>query len=280
MDAHDEHLLVVGAVEDADAAALGQAPDVAPHEVVVEVLRRGLLEREHLAALRIHARHHVLDRAVLAGGVHRLEDEQQRPAVLGVEHLLLLREPLAAACRSSAASPLSIFRPRVSPGSMSFSRKRLPLVTRNGSMTFSMRSRISFRGMATSLERSLPERGSTQARRLRSCVDGAVQGTTARNRNAAKRRSCTAPCMMLVRPEPTPIVQPSALLADDLVVLGMGADPEPQQALGCFHRDCSVMQPDTRRPEPTDFPEVERRVSRIGLQKGEGLVGEPLNLGG
>src|SRR5262249_10280312 len=37
-----------------------------------------------------------LDRAVLAGGVHRLKHEQQRPTVLGVEHLLLLREPLGA----------------------------------------------------------------------------------------------------------------------------------------------------------------------------------------
>ena len=39
----------------------------------------------------------MLDRAVLAGGIHRLEDEQQRPAVLGVEHVLLFREPLGAA---------------------------------------------------------------------------------------------------------------------------------------------------------------------------------------
>jgi hypothetical protein len=59
-----------------------------------------------------------------------------------------------------------------------------------------------------------------------------------------------------------------------------GADPEPKQPVGCFDGDGSVMQPDTRRPEPADLLEVERRVSRIGLQKGEGLIGEPLNLGG
>ena len=69
--------------------------------------RRRLLERGHLAALRIDARHDVLDRAVLAGRIHRLEDEQQRPAVLRVQHVLLLGEPLHAARRSSAASPLS-----------------------------------------------------------------------------------------------------------------------------------------------------------------------------
>ena len=36
--AHDQDLLVVGTVEDPDAPALGQALDVAPHEVVVEFL--------------------------------------------------------------------------------------------------------------------------------------------------------------------------------------------------------------------------------------------------
>jgi hypothetical protein len=59
---------------------------------VVEFFRRGLLEREYLAALRIDARHDVLDRAVFPGRVHRLKDEQQGPAILGVEHVLLLRQ--------------------------------------------------------------------------------------------------------------------------------------------------------------------------------------------
>ena len=49
-DAHDEDFLVVRAVEDADAAALGQLSDVAPHEVVVELLGRGLLERDPLGS--------------------------------------------------------------------------------------------------------------------------------------------------------------------------------------------------------------------------------------
>ena len=59
---------------------------------MVEFLGGRRLERRHLAALRIHARHHVLDRAVLAGGVHRLEDEQHGPAILRVEPVLQLRE--------------------------------------------------------------------------------------------------------------------------------------------------------------------------------------------
>jgi hypothetical protein len=47
-----------------------------------------------------------------------------------------------------------------------------------------------------------------------------------------------------------------------------------------FDGDGAVVHPDTRRPEPTGLLEVERRVSRIGLEKGEGLVSEPLNLSG
>ena len=41
--AHDEHLLVVAAVEDADAAALGQRALHAPQEVVIELLGVGCL---------------------------------------------------------------------------------------------------------------------------------------------------------------------------------------------------------------------------------------------
>ena len=74
----------------------GSALAVAPEEVVVEFLGRRLLEAVDLAALRIHARHDVLDRAVLAGGVHRLEDDQHRIAVVGVEQFLRVAEILAA----------------------------------------------------------------------------------------------------------------------------------------------------------------------------------------
>ena len=71
--AHDQHLLVVGAVEDPDAAPLGHRLHVAPEVVVVELFGRRLLERIDLASLRVHARHHMLDRAVLTGRIHRLE---------------------------------------------------------------------------------------------------------------------------------------------------------------------------------------------------------------
>src|SRR5215831_15069842 len=39
----------------------------------------------------------MLDRSILAGCIHRLKDEQQRPAVLRVKHFLLFSEPNGAA---------------------------------------------------------------------------------------------------------------------------------------------------------------------------------------
>ena len=60
----------------------------------------------NLAALRIHARHHVLDRPVFAGRIHRLEDEQHRPAILRVEHVLAIPR---APPRRFAAPPLRGF---------------------------------------------------------------------------------------------------------------------------------------------------------------------------
>src|SRR5215472_6423442 len=95
MHAHDQALFVVGTVEDADAAALRKLDHGAPHEVVIELERGRLLERGDLAALRIDAAEDVLDRAVLAGRIHGLENQQQRPAVLGVKSLLEVAEPLA-----------------------------------------------------------------------------------------------------------------------------------------------------------------------------------------
>ena len=93
---HPRHqaFLVIGTVEDADAAALRQRDHAAPHEIVIEFVRGRLLERMDLAALRIDAFEDALDGAVLARRIHALEDHQQRPAVLRVEPLLKIVEPL------------------------------------------------------------------------------------------------------------------------------------------------------------------------------------------
>jgi len=76
MDPDHQDFLVVRAVEDANPASLRERPSVPPKEVVIELLTGGLLEAEDLTALGIDPRHHVLDGAIFAGGIHGLEDRQ------------------------------------------------------------------------------------------------------------------------------------------------------------------------------------------------------------
>ena len=96
VDAHDERFLVVAAIEDPNAPALRHIPHATPQEIVIEFFRRWRLEGIHLAALRVEAGHDVLDGAVLPAGIHGLKDQQHRPAVLRVEHILQLGQRLDA----------------------------------------------------------------------------------------------------------------------------------------------------------------------------------------
>src|SRR6185437_4689040 len=86
---------IIGAIEDADAAAFRQRNRAAPHEIMVKFTGRRLLERGDLAALRIDAVENTFNRAVLAGRVHALEDQQHRPAILRVKLLLKIVQALA-----------------------------------------------------------------------------------------------------------------------------------------------------------------------------------------
>src|SRR5271155_4032370 len=105
VDPHDQHFFVVGTVEDSDFAARRHAAVRAPKKIVGQFLCRRRLERMYIDALRIHARHDVLDGAVFSGGVHRLHDDQQTPGALCVEHLLQLGEQ-----RNALLQPLFGFR--------------------------------------------------------------------------------------------------------------------------------------------------------------------------
>src|SRR5258708_7025202 len=96
MHPHHEGLLIVAAIEDADAAAFRETFHAPPEIIVVEVFAGGRLEGKDLATLRVDTGHDVLDRAVLPGGVHRLEDQQHRPAVLRVKHVLKLGQQIDA----------------------------------------------------------------------------------------------------------------------------------------------------------------------------------------
>lgn len=73
-------------------AALGKRLHRPPQVGVIAFFGGRRLEGVDLTALRIHAGHHVTDGAVLAGGVHRLEDQQERERVLRVQHALLFRQ--------------------------------------------------------------------------------------------------------------------------------------------------------------------------------------------
>jgi hypothetical protein len=97
VDAHDENVFVVAAVEYADVAAIGQDLEATPKVVVIEFLGGRRLEGIDLATLRIDAGHDVFDGTVLAGGVHGLEDEEQGPFVLGIEPVLEIAEEFDAA---------------------------------------------------------------------------------------------------------------------------------------------------------------------------------------
>src|SRR5688572_19838877 len=96
VDAHDEHLLVVRAVEDPDSTALWEGPEASPQVVVIELLLRWRLERGDVATLRVDTGKDVLDRPVLPCRIHRLEDQQHRPPILRVELVLQVREFLDA----------------------------------------------------------------------------------------------------------------------------------------------------------------------------------------
>ena len=88
MNPNDKNFLIVRAVENTDTAALGQGARGAPQKIMVQLLQARMLETEYLATLRIDTGHDVFDRAVLAGGIHRLKDQQQGVTVGSVEQIL------------------------------------------------------------------------------------------------------------------------------------------------------------------------------------------------
>jgi hypothetical protein len=55
------------------------------------------------------------------------------------------------------------------------------------------------------------------------------------------------------------------LLAKQAIVVGMTANPEPDESVWCFDRKGAVVSPDSSGPEPADLLEVKRGVPGILL---------------
>ncbi len=79
LDAHDQHVLVVAAVEHGDLAIGGRVPVDPPEVVVGELLLGRHAERGDPHARRVEPGEHLAEHAVLATGVHRLEDDEKGP---------------------------------------------------------------------------------------------------------------------------------------------------------------------------------------------------------
>src|SRR6266851_2110315 len=62
---------------------------------------------------------------------------------------------------------------------------------------------------------------------------------------------------------------------DQFVVLCVGTDPEPNDAISGPDAHSAVSCPDARGPEAADFLQVKRRVTRIRLER---IVGERVKL--
>ena len=63
-------------------------------------------------------------------------------------------------------------------------------------------------------------------------------------------------------------------LASDAIVLRMGADPEPQDAIRCVDCQRTIVSADARRVEPANSFEMQRGVLWIGLKELELFVGK------
>ena len=130
VDADDEHVLVVRAIEDGHFSPGRRRPVNPPQEVVCQLLGGRLLEPRHATALRVHRAQDVVDRPVLAARVHPLQADQERAPSIGVEQLLELAQ-LLRSCSISSAASLWLSWWSLNPGSMSLSLTLLPGCTLN-----------------------------------------------------------------------------------------------------------------------------------------------------
>ena len=69
------------------------------------------------------------------------------------------------------------------------------------------------------------------------------------------------------------------MLAKQPIVVGMAANPEPNESIWRFDREGAVAASHPSRPEPADLLEVKRGMPGVLLEARERLIGEIPNLG-
>src|SRR3984957_19061915 len=92
VNANDEDILVVRAVEYDDFAASRRGLVRSPQKIVRSLFRGGLFEGCNAATLRVHGAQNVIDGAVFAAGVEGLKADEKRMAVFSVKQVLQLSE--------------------------------------------------------------------------------------------------------------------------------------------------------------------------------------------
>ena len=90
VDAGDQHVFVMAAVEDGDFAAAGQGPRDAPQVIVIQLFGIGHLKGGDGDALGVQSRKDVFNKAVFSRGVHGLQDHDDAPGVFRVKGVLKL----------------------------------------------------------------------------------------------------------------------------------------------------------------------------------------------
>src|SRR5438270_7084607 len=88
MHAHNQHVLVVGAIENANDTSAWSDPVHTPQEVMVQFPGCRDFKRTHLASLRIDSREDLVNRISLATGIHPLQHDEQAMMVGRCQQLL------------------------------------------------------------------------------------------------------------------------------------------------------------------------------------------------
>src|ERR1700730_3632557 len=88
MHAHNQHVLIVGAIENANDTSAWSDPMHTPEEVMVQFPRGRNFKRTHLASLRLNSGENLVNRISLATGIHSLQHDEQAMMVGRCQQLL------------------------------------------------------------------------------------------------------------------------------------------------------------------------------------------------